>query len=62
MRVNTASMRAFAGMVRVYGEEFVKGFANRILAITALVLGVVLVAHALSVDAANAVTPRPRHV
>ncbi|MER6342589.1 hypothetical protein ABT258_37690 [Streptomyces tendae] len=55
MRINTASLRGLAGMVRVYGEEFVEGFANRVVAIAALVPGVGLVAYAPSVDAANAV-------
>jgi hypothetical protein len=41
--------------VKLSGEEFVKGFANKAIAITALVLGVVAVAYVLRIDPAEAV-------
>ncbi|GGV50823.1 hypothetical protein GCM10010293_62150 [Streptomyces griseoflavus] len=42
-------------LVKLSGEEFVKGFANKAGAVTALVLGVLVVAHMLGVDPADAV-------
>ncbi len=41
--------------MKLSGEEFVKGFANKAGAVTALVLGVVAVAYALGIDPAEAV-------
>ncbi|WP_326783074.1 hypothetical protein [Streptomyces sp. NBC_00151] len=49
-------MRALAWkLVKLSGEEFIKGFANKAGSITALVLGVVVVAYVLGVDPADAV-------
>jgi hypothetical protein len=42
-------------VAKLSGEEFVKGFANKAGAVTALVLGVLVVAHVLAVDPADAV-------
>ncbi|MEW2079875.1 hypothetical protein AB0941_41230 [Streptomyces sp. NPDC013433] len=42
-------------LVKLAGEEFVKGFANKAGAVTALVLGVLVVARMLGVDPADAV-------
>ncbi|MGW1297739.1 hypothetical protein, partial [Streptomyces sp. NPDC002533] len=56
LRIITARTRAIAWkLVKLSGEEFVKGFANRAGAVTALVLGVVAVAYALGIDPAEAV-------
>ncbi|MFJ9721014.1 hypothetical protein ACIRPQ_34645 [Streptomyces sp. NPDC101213] len=56
LRVLTARMRAIAWkVVKLFGEEFVKGFANKAGGITALVLSGVVVAYALGVDPADAV-------
>lgn len=41
--------------MKLSGEEFVKGFANKAGAITALVLGAVAIAYALGIDPADAV-------
>ncbi|MEU5510345.1 hypothetical protein ACFTZ8_23030 [Streptomyces fungicidicus] len=41
--------------MKLSGGEFVKGFANKVGAVTALALGVLVIAHALGVDPANAV-------
>lgn len=55
-RIIAARIRAIAWkLVKLSGEEFVKGFANKAGGITALVLGVVVVAYALGVDPADAV-------
>ncbi|QPI61465.1 hypothetical protein I1A49_47170 [Streptomyces malaysiensis subsp. malaysiensis] len=42
-------------MVKLSGEEFVKGFANKAGGITALVLGAVVVAWVLGLDPADVV-------
>lgn len=56
MRVIAARMRAIAWkLVKLSSEEFVKGFANKAGAITALVLGVIVVAYALGIAPADAV-------
>ncbi|MEV5659421.1 hypothetical protein [Streptomyces sp. NPDC052291] len=55
-RIIAARTRVIAWkLVKLSGEEFVKGFANKAGAVTALVLGVVVVACALGVDPAEAV-------
>ncbi|MFH9990524.1 hypothetical protein [Streptomyces luteogriseus] len=41
--------------MKLSGEEFVKGFANKAGGITALVLGVIVVAYELGLDPAEAV-------
>jgi hypothetical protein len=41
--------------VKLTGEEFVKGFANKAGAVTSLILGALVVAHVLGVDPADAV-------
>lgn len=59
LRVITARTRAIAWkVVKLSVEEFVKGFANKAGAITALVLGAVAITYVLGVDPADAV----RHV
>ncbi|MER5295442.1 hypothetical protein ABT382_25725 [Streptomyces pharetrae] len=56
LRIIAARTRAIAWkLVKLSGEEFVKGFANKAGAVTALVLGVVIVAHVLGVNPADAV-------
>ncbi|MEW1605670.1 hypothetical protein [Streptomyces sp. NPDC093808] len=56
LRIITARTRAIAWkLVKLSGEEFVKGFANKAGAVTALVLGVLMVARMLGVDPADAV-------
>ncbi|MFD4483459.1 hypothetical protein ACFWPU_46240 [Streptomyces sp. NPDC058471] len=56
LHVLAARVRAIAWkLVKLSGEEFVKGFANKAGAVTALVLGVLVVAHVLGVDPADAV-------
>ncbi|MFI2636703.1 hypothetical protein ACH5A2_41105 [Streptomyces collinus] len=56
LRIIAARTRAIAWkVVKLSGEEFVKGFANKAGGITALVLGVIVVAYALGVDPAEAV-------
>ncbi|MFE6946040.1 hypothetical protein [Streptomyces chartreusis] len=56
LRIITARTRAIIWkLVRLSGEEYVKGFANKAGAITALVLGVMAVAHVLGIDPAEAV-------
>ncbi|WP_189152286.1 hypothetical protein [Streptomyces lacrimifluminis] len=56
LRIITARTRAIIWkLVKLSGEEFVKGFANKAGAITALVLGVVAIAYALGIDPADAV-------
>jgi hypothetical protein len=56
LRTIAARMRAIAWkLVKLSGEEFVKGFANKAGAVTALVLAVLIVAHVLGVDPADAV-------
>ncbi|MFE9976032.1 hypothetical protein ACFYRD_36290 [Streptomyces hirsutus] len=56
LRILAAHMRAIAWkLVKLSGEEFVKGFANKAGAVTALVLGVLVVAYVLGVDPADAV-------
>lgn len=56
LRIIAARMRALAWkLVKLSGEEFIKGFANKAGSITALVLGVVVVAYVLGVDPADAV-------
>ncbi|WP_406226985.1 hypothetical protein [Streptomyces anthocyanicus] len=42
-------------LVKLSGEEFVKGFANKAGGITALALGVLVVAYVLGVDPAGAI-------
>ncbi|MFD7246859.1 hypothetical protein [Streptomyces massasporeus] len=44
-----------AQLVQLSGEEFVKGFANKAGGITALVLGVIVLAYELGLDPAEAV-------
>ncbi|MCG8971467.1 hypothetical protein [Streptomyces sp. CL12-4] len=41
--------------MKLSGEEFVKGFANKAGAVTALVLGVIVVAQVLGLDPTDAV-------
>ncbi|MFC5639660.1 hypothetical protein [Streptomyces bullii] len=49
-------MRASAWkLVKLSGEEFVKGFANKAGGIAALLLGIVVVAYMLGMDPAAAV-------
>ncbi|MEU8951889.1 hypothetical protein [Streptomyces sp. NPDC048489] len=56
LRVLAARLRATAWkLVKLSGEEFVKGFANQGGAFTARVLAVLLVAQVLGVDPAHAV-------
>ncbi|MFF9810786.1 hypothetical protein ACF1G5_37865 [Streptomyces coeruleorubidus] len=56
LRIIAARTRAIAWkLVKLSGEEFVKGFANKAGAVTALVLGVLVVAHVLGVNPADAV-------
>ncbi|MCB8908446.1 MULTISPECIES: hypothetical protein [unclassified Streptomyces] len=56
LRLITARTRAIARkLVKLSGEEFVKGFANKAGAVTALILGVLVVAHVLGVDPTDAV-------
>ncbi|MFE0776420.1 hypothetical protein [Streptomyces sp. NPDC058861] len=56
LRLLTARTRAIAWkLVKLSGEEFVKGFANKAGAVTALILGVLVVAHVLGVDPTDAV-------
>ncbi|MDQ0904693.1 hypothetical protein QFZ22_000678 [Streptomyces canus] len=56
VRIIAARIRAIAWkLVKLSGEEFVKGFANKAGAVTALVLGAVAVAYALGIDPADAV-------
>ncbi|MFC8278132.1 hypothetical protein ACFUJR_37520 [Streptomyces sp. NPDC057271] len=51
LRIIAARTRAIAWkLVKLFGEEFIKGFANKAGAITALVLGVVVIAYVLGVD------------
>ncbi|WUT01650.1 hypothetical protein OHA46_33370 (plasmid) [Streptomyces sp. NBC_00708] len=58
-RIIAARTQAIAWrLVKLSGEEFVKGFANKAGAVTALVLGAVVVAYALGVDPAEAVRRR----
>ncbi|MFD7781332.1 hypothetical protein [Streptomyces sp. NPDC059753] len=54
-RIIGARMRAIAWkLVKLSGEEFVKGFANKAGAIIALVMGVIAGAYALGIDPADA--------
>lgn len=56
LRLLAARTRAIAWkLVKPSGEEFVKGFANKAGAVTALVLGVLVVARVLGVDPADTV-------
>ncbi|AXI91210.1 hypothetical protein SAM9427_36120 (plasmid) [Streptomyces sp. ETH9427] len=56
LRLLTARTRAITWkLVKLSGEEFVKGFANKAGAVTALILGVLVVAHVLGVNPADAV-------
>ena len=56
LRLLSARTRAIAWkLVKLSGEEFVKGFANKAGAVAALVLGVLVIAHVLGVDPADAV-------
>jgi len=56
LRILVTRTRAIAWkLVKLSGEEFVKGFANKAGAITALVLGVLVVAYTLGVNPADAV-------
>ncbi|MFG3480130.1 hypothetical protein ACGF3K_33630 [Streptomyces sp. NPDC047980] len=56
LRVIAARIRAIAWKaVKLSGEEFVKGFANKTGALAALALSVIVVAHVLGVDPADAV-------
>ncbi|MFF4576516.1 hypothetical protein [Streptomyces sp. NPDC001410] len=56
LRVIAARMRAIAWkLVKLSGEEFVRGFANKAGGTTALVLGLVVVAYMLGVDPADTV-------
>ncbi|MGW2650041.1 hypothetical protein ACWC2T_35345 [Streptomyces sp. NPDC001393] len=56
LRLIATHTRAIAWkLVKLSGEEFVKGFANKAGGITALVLGAVTVAWVLGLDPADAV-------
>jgi hypothetical protein len=56
LRVIAARIRAIAWKaVKLSGEEFVKGFANKTGGLAALALSVIVVAHMLGVDPADAV-------
>jgi hypothetical protein len=56
LRVIAARTRVIAWKaVKLSGEEFVKGFANKAGAITALALSVIVGAYALGIDPADAV-------
>ncbi|MPY49942.1 hypothetical protein [Streptomyces acidicola] len=56
LRIMAARTRAIAWkLVKLSGEEYIKGFANKAGAITAPVLGVGAVAYVLGVDPADAV-------
>ncbi|MFJ3229217.1 hypothetical protein ACIPJS_38530 [Streptomyces sp. NPDC086783] len=56
LRIIAARTRSIAWkLVKLSGEEFVKGFANKAGGITAVVLGALVIAYALGVDPADAV-------
>ncbi|MFJ9026702.1 hypothetical protein ACIRPU_43225 [Streptomyces sp. NPDC102259] len=56
LRIIAARTRAIAWkLVKLSGEEFVKGFANKAGATTALVLGAALVSWVLGLDPADVV-------
>ncbi|MGC9479530.1 hypothetical protein ACP4I1_36085 [Streptomyces sp. WG4] len=56
LRIIAARTRAIAWkLVKLSGEGFVKGFANKAGAVTELVLGLVIVAYVLGVDPGDAV-------
>ncbi|MCX4625137.1 hypothetical protein [Streptomyces albogriseolus] len=56
LRLLAARTRAITWkLMKLSGQEFVKGFANKAGAVTALVLGVLVMAHVLGVEPADAI-------